>query len=55
MIKVAKDMLNIFRKNPNAYYNGELIKITDLSSLKSLTTLTTILDMRHKYYLLQLV
>jgi acyl-CoA oxidase len=22
MIKVVKDMLNIFRKNPDAYYNG---------------------------------
>ena len=28
MIKVVKDMLTIYKKNPEAFYNGENIKIT---------------------------
>lgn len=30
MIKVVKDMLTIFKRNPEAFYNGENIKITSL-------------------------
>lgn len=30
MIKVVKDMLTIFKRNPEAFYNGENMKITSL-------------------------
>jgi acyl-CoA oxidase len=30
MIKVVKDMLSVFKKNPEAYYNGQTLKLTKL-------------------------
>ena len=33
MVKVVKDMLTIFNKNPDAFYNGEFIKISNIKEL----------------------
>ena len=55
MVKVVKDMLTIFRKNPDAYYNGDFIKIDKIDQLRNLNTLGTLFEMRHKHLLMKLV
>lgn len=46
MIKVVKDMLTIFQKNPDAFYNGEFIKVGKVEELHNMDTLLTLFDMR---------
>ncbi len=55
MVKVVKDMLGIYMKNPEAYYNGEFKKFTKLEELKNLSTLVTLFEMRHKHLLTSLI
>ena len=55
MVKVVKDMLTIFGKDPTAYYNGEFIKVSSVEELKKLETLVTLFEMRHKHLLMKLI
>lgn len=55
MIKVVKDMLSIYMKNPEAFYNGEFKKFIKLEELKDLKSMVTLFEMRHKHLLNKLV
>lgn len=55
MIKVVKDMLAIFKKNPEAYYNGDFAKINSLDELRNISTLVTLFEARHKALLMRLI
>lgn len=46
MIKVVKDMLTIFQKKPDAFYNGEFIKVNKLEDLSNMDILLTLFNMR---------
>jgi acyl-CoA oxidase len=55
MIKVVKDMLTIYMKNPDFVYNGEFIKIGDKNELFCLKTMSVIFQMIEKFKLDRLI
>jgi len=55
MIKVVKDMLTIYMKNPEFFYNGEFIKIGDKNELFCLKTMSTFFQMIEKFKLDRLI
>lgn len=55
MIKVVKDLLSIYFKNPSYFYSGENIKITDKKQLYCLKTLNTLFLMLEKFKLDRLI
>jgi hypothetical protein len=42
MVKVVKDLLSIYMKKPDYFYDGDYIKITNKDQLHCLKTLSTI-------------
>lgn len=48
-------MLTIFKKNPEAYYNGENITIKSIDQLSKVQNLVTLLEMQHKNLLMGLI
>lgn len=46
MIKVAKDMLSLYFKNPEYFYNGENLKITEANQLLDLKILNKLFMIR---------
>ena len=55
MIKVVKDLLSIYMKNPDFVYNGEFIKISDKNDLYNLKTLSILIQMIEKFKLDRLI
>lgn len=55
MVKVAKDLLSIHMKNPNYFYSGEFIKLTDQKQLHCFKTLTTVFLMLERFKLDRLI
>ena len=55
MIKVVKDLLSIYMKNPDFVYNGEFIKLTDKKELYNLKTLSIVVQMIEKFKLDRLI
>lgn len=55
MIKVVKDMLSIYMKNPEFVYGGEFIKIADKNELFCLKTVSVIFQMIEKFKLDRLI
>lgn len=55
MIKVVKDLLSIFFKNPDYFYSGEFIKITDKKQLYCLQTLNKLFLMLERFKLDRLI
>ena len=51
MIKVVKDLLSIYMKNPDFVYNGEFIKISDKNDLYNLKNLSILIQMIEKFKL----
>lgn len=42
MVKVVKDLLSIYMKKPDYFYDGEYLKITNKDQLHCLKTLSTV-------------
>jgi len=42
MVKVVKDLLSIYMKKPDYFYDGDYIKITNKDQLHCLKTLSTV-------------
>ena len=55
MVKVAKDLLTIYMKKPEYFYNGDIIKLTDKNQLFCLKTLSTIFLIVEKFKLDRLI
>jgi len=55
MIKVVKDLLSIFFKNPDYFYSGDFIKITDQKQLYCFKTLNTFFLMLERFKLNKLI
>ena len=48
MVKVVKDLLSIYMKQPDYFYQGEPVKLTDIKQLHCLKTLSTIFLVKEK-------
>jgi len=55
MVKVVKDLLTIYAKRPDYFYNGDSIKLTDKSQVFCLKTLSTIFLIVEKFKLDRLI
>lgn len=55
MVKVVKDLLSIYMKKPDYFYNGENIKLTDVKQLLDLKTLMDVFLMLEKFKLNKLI
>jgi hypothetical protein len=55
MVKVVKDLLSIYMKKPDYFYNGNYIKITNKNQLHCLKTLSTVFLMLEKFKLDRLI
>jgi acyl-CoA oxidase len=55
MVKVVKDMLTIFRKDPGSFFAGPYVKVTSLDQLASMDTLKQLFQMRERHLLDTLV
>lgn len=55
MIKVVKDLLAIYMKKPDYFYNGDIIKLTDKKQLYCLKTLSTVFLVLEKFKLDRLI
>lgn len=55
MIKVVKDLLSIYMKNPDFVYNGDFIKISNKKDLYDLKTLSVLLQMIEKFKIDRLI
>ncbi len=55
MIKVAKDLLSMFMKDPNYFYQEDFKIITNKSNLLDINILSNTLYMLEKYKLMKLV
>ncbi len=55
MIKVAKDLLSIFMKNSDYFYDGEAVTIDSFDKLKQLSTMLQLFRLRERKYLGRLI
>ena len=51
MVKVVKDLLTIYMKKPDYFYQGEPVKLTDIKQLNCLKTLSTVFLVKEKHKL----